>query len=102
MAKLYLTEHTASGRYAGSAIPVADTANWVENANSPLNIGGALTSAPFGPNTTLIRVHCDAICSVLITTAGTLATTSNARMAANQTEYWYVRPGQILSVIANT
>lgn len=101
MALLYLTEHTAAGRYGGGVIPVADTGNWVENASSPLSIGGAVASAPFGPNTTLIRVHVDAICSILITTAGSLATTSNARMAANQTEYWYVRPGQILSVISN-
>jgi hypothetical protein len=103
MSRVFLTEHTSAGRYGGGVIPVADTGQWLENANSPINVTGvAANSAPFGPNTSLIRIHTDTVCSVWVTTAGTSATTNNARMAANQTEYWYVHPGQILSVIANT
>lgn len=63
--------------------------------------GSSAQSAAFGPNTHLIRVHADSICSVLIGGNPTV-TTSSARMAANQTEYRGVSPGQLLAVIANT
>lgn len=102
MALLYLTEFIGTGRYGGASIQSADTGNWVENANSPIVIGNtANQSAPFGTHTTLIRVHADAVCSVVVSSNGTPATIANARWAANQTEYFYVRPGQILSVISN-
>ena len=103
MAKLYLTEYVDIGRAHGTAVPIADAGSWAENANSPIPIGGVSNpSVAFGANTTVVRVHCDVICSILITFAGLSATTGNARLAANQTEYFFVRPTQILSVIANT
>lgn len=102
MALLYVTEFVTAGRYGGGVVPSADAGSWVENGMSPITIAASpAQSAPFGPNTTLVRVHADSICSVLISVTGTHATTSNARWAASQTEYFYVRPGQILSVIAN-
>ena len=69
---------------------------------TPLSIGGApVQSLPFTAGTSYIRMHCDAICSIDIGENPT-ATTSKARMAANQTEYMGVNPGDSLSVIANT
>ena len=61
-------------------------------------------SPAFQPTTRMVRLHCDAVCSVLFGPAGTVATTSNQRMAANQTEYHGVPEGRafIVSVIANT
>jgi hypothetical protein len=103
MSLLYVTEFAEAGRYGGGVIPVARTGQWLENANSPITISGAsAASAKFGTYTNLVRLHTDTICSIYITTAGTAATTSNARMAANQTEYFAVIPGQIVTVIANT
>ena len=102
MAKLYLTEYVGAGRYYGGAIPVADTGGWKENAASPMTINTALNSSVFSTNTHLVRVHTDAICSIIIGATPLTASTSNARMAANQTEYYNVEPGQVLSVIANT
>lgn len=58
--------------------------------------------AAFGQFTKMIRVHTDAVCSILVSTAGTAASTSNKRLAANQTEYFGVNAGQKLAVIANT
>jgi hypothetical protein len=103
MSKLYVTEFAGAGRYYGGSVPVADTGTWIENANSPITISGSsAASAAFGKNTQLIRVHTDAICSILVTVAGSAATASNARMAANQTEYFAVIPGQTITVISNS
>jgi hypothetical protein len=57
-------------------------------------------SQPFNQSTTLIRVHADSICSVAIGTNPT-ATTTNKRLAANQTEYFGVAAGQQIAVIQN-
>jgi hypothetical protein len=65
-------------------------------------IGGPAQAVPFLPETQMVRLHCDLGCSILFGDNPT-ATTSNARMAANQTEYWsfQVHPGLTLSVVAN-
>ena len=94
MATLYITEYTDT--QGTRPVPREPPA-----AEQTVAIGAAAQSAPFGPNTHLIRVHADSICSVVIGGNPT-ATTSNGRMAANQTEYRGVSPGQILAVIANT
>jgi len=59
-------------------------------------------SAAFNAKTNFIRVHVDSIASFKISTAGTAATTSNARLAANQTEFFGVTPGDKISLITNT
>jgi hypothetical protein len=72
--------------------------------------GSSAASNPFDSRTTVIRVHTDAICSVVVSLATTLggatpailATATSGRMAANQTEYRGVSGGQIISVITNT
>ncbi len=63
--------------------------------------GSSAASAAFSSNTAYIRVHTDAICSIVIGLSPT-ATTSNMRIAANQTEYFGVTGGQQLAVITNT
>lgn len=69
-------------------------------AEQTVAIGGSSTaSSAFNAQTTLIRVHTDAICSISI---GAAATSSKMRLAAGQTEYFVVTPSQILNVITNT
>jgi hypothetical protein len=64
-------------------------------------ITASSTQGPvFGGYTALLRVHCDSICSIAIGSNPT-ATTTNKRLAANQTEYFGVSPLQQLAVIAN-
>jgi hypothetical protein len=65
---------------------------------------GSVASAAFQGGTTVIRVHTDAICSVVVSPVGQTisATATSGRMAANQTEYRGVKGGQIISVITNT
>lgn len=96
MAKLYLTEY---GNLPGSGAQVGQEPAIVEQAT--LAIGSETKSSAFSDNTRIIRVHVDAICSIAFGTSPT-ATTSSKRMAADQTEYFCVRPGDKLSVISNT
>ena len=99
MAILYVTEYgTISGLPA--------TANGQMPLEPPLadyvvSIPG--TSPAFQPTTRCVRLHCDAICSVLFGQAPS-ATTTNGRMAQNQTEFRGVPEGMNfkVSVVANT
>lgn len=97
MAKLYITEYSGG---LPLSMPVAAGRPVVDQ--TPVVIGaGSLPSAAFNADTKLIRVHTDAVCSILIGTNPT-ATVNTSRMAADQTEYFYVIPGDKIAVIANT
>jgi hypothetical protein len=104
MSTLYITEYIGVGvvgRFAGAAGLVA-MAEEPGTDQTPITISGtAAQSAAFASTTKFIRVHTDAICSILVGVNPT-ATTSNKRLAANQTEYFGVPAGMKLSVIANT
>lgn len=100
MAVLYITEYAAQA---------ADAAN--RNAPMPMEpvvttqtvaIGVEAKSAAFNALTHMIRVHTDAVCSILINDSTPVATTSHPRMAADTTEYFGVKAGMQLSVISNT
>ena len=70
-------------------------------AEYTVNISGSSTQGPlFGGYTALIRVHCDAVCSIAIGKNPT-ALTTNKRLAANQTEYFGVNQQDQIAVIAN-
>jgi hypothetical protein len=105
MSTCYIREYigvAAVGRFstASAAVPIAQEPG---TDQSVITISGThAESAAFAATTRLIRVHTDTICSIIISAAGTAATTGGARMAANQTEYFGVSPGMKLSVITNT
>lgn len=62
-------------------------------------IGGASAqSAAFKSNTRIVRINTDMACHVVFG-ANPVATTSMARMSADQTEYFGVVPGQKIAVI---
>lgn len=61
----------------------------------------SVASNAFSQTTYLVRLHTDSICSFVFGTAP-VATATNARMAASQTEYFAVVPGQKVAVITNT
>lgn len=98
MAKLYIREYSDVAQTVRGAAPVGKEPG---TDQAPLTINTEVKSAAFAATTVMIRVHVDAICSILIDSAPT-ATTSSARMAANQTEYFGVTAGHKLSVIVNT
>jgi hypothetical protein len=98
MATLYITEYIDidGTRQVPTEPPLAQ---------QTLAIGvTSVASNPFDRRTTVIRVHTDAICSVLVGAAGTtpVATATSGRMAASQTEYRGVQSGQVIAVITNS
>lgn len=109
MATLYITEFIEPGAAHGRSPSMGQQG---AVATQTVAIGGSSTaSAAFNANTNMVRLHNDngGPCSIIFSTpaqlkAGTTptATTSHPRMAANQTEYYGVIPGQIVAVISNT
>lgn len=101
MAVLYITEYAELG--IGPAGRVGQMPMEPPLAEQTLAIGAVVSSAAFNTKTRFVRLHCDAICSIEFGTTPT-ATTTTARMPANQTEYHAVPPGQAfkVSVILNT
>ena len=99
MATLYITEYTQAGGPSGLGMLLP---NDPPVAEQTVTIGSSSTqSAAFNAATTFIRVHTDAICSVLIG-ANPAAAATDARMAASTTEYRVVKPGHKIAVITNT
>jgi len=101
MGKLYVTEYSTQPIVRTGQMGGMGQEPCIVNASSPITFSTHAESAAFNANTKFIRVHTDSICSVKIGPAVT-ATANDARMAAGTTEYFGVRPGDIISVIANT
>lgn len=105
MATVYIEEFSnvaEAGNLVGPALTTAQAAKFPSITGQTVAIGGASTqSNAFSATTTLIRVSTDAICSILIGSNPT-AVTTRMRLAANQTEYFGVRPGDKIAVISNT
>ena len=104
MATLYVTEYSRTAsvntNFGGRDSP-AQAPQDPPNAEQIVNIAASPTlSGIFTPTTSLIRVHADSICSIAIGPSPT-ATTSQKRLAANQTEYFGTSPGNFISVVAN-
>jgi hypothetical protein len=93
MAKVYITEYANTG--GNAALEPAQAHQTITSSGT-----SGQTSA-FDATTNFIRVHTDGIVSIAIGSNPT-ATTSTTRLAANQTEYFCVRPGHKLAVITNT
>ena len=104
MATLYIEEFSNIGEatnLVGPALSPVNAAKFPSITGQTVAVAGvSAQSSAFSSSTTLIRVHTDVICSVLIGANPTAVTTRN-RMAANQTEYFGVRPGDSLAVIVN-
>lgn len=100
MATAYITEFNRAAPGGGCGLQIAEQP---PIASQTVAIGVETKSTAFNTATSFIRVHVDAICSILVGTAPTAATT-DARMAADQTEYFGVQPGggMKISIISNT
>lgn len=100
MAVLYITEYAHQAKDVNGQLIPAGTEPPL--ASQTVAIGVAAQSAAFNAKTKFVRLHCDAICSVKFGSNPT-ATTSDARMAANSTEFFGLgETGLKLSVISNT
>jgi len=100
MALLYISEYADSGFISG-AVAVGKEPS---TGNQTIVVGaGSLQSTAFKSNTRLVRIHNDSTspCAYRFGTNPT-AVVGDARMAANQTEYFQVMPGDKVAVIATT
>jgi hypothetical protein len=100
MTNLYVTEYEGFVNVNGNpllALPGAYVAKQVV-----ANAGATTQSAAFNARTKFVRLHTDSICSVNVGGANPVATVTDPRLAANQTEYVAVVPGEKLAVILNT
>lgn len=98
MAVLYVGEYTA----LATRVSEAPFVQAPPVAEQTVAIGaGSVQSSAFNAATRIIRVHTDAICSILIG-ANPTATATKGRMAAGSTEYFGVTPGDKIAVITNT
>lgn len=70
-------------------------------ADQKLTLSGSTASSAFNVNTKMVRIHTDEIISVKFGTAPTAAAT-DARMAANTTEFFGVQPNHKVAAITNT
>lgn len=98
MAMVNISEHT--GAVLGVWLEVPKIAQ-----NNVAITAGSLPSNPFNANTSIIRINTDAVCSIVFSPtpgATPVATLSDMRCPANYTEYFAVRPGDMVAVIANT
>lgn len=95
----YVTEYATAGHMAGSTVPVA-VGRPITNNNITIGAGSVQSNA-FNTNTRLIRVHNDATQPVFVKIGlnPTAVTATDGRMAANQTEYYQVNPGDKIAVI---
>lgn len=99
MATCYISEYYTVACVNGAALAQAP----MEPAVAEQNVGisaSSTQSAAFNKQTNMVRVHVDAVASVLFG-ANPTALTTIKRLAANQTEYFGVQAGQKIAVIAN-
>lgn len=107
MAILYIREYVGVGMVGnatgqGQAFVAAPAPVEPALADQTVAIGGSsASSVAFNAKTNLVRLHTDAICSIAFGASPTASATT-ARMAANQTEYFVVLPGQKVAVITNS
>lgn len=100
MASLYITEYKRLGRdslengnVAPEEVPVAE--------QKLTFTGTAAASNAFHKETSVIRIHTDAICS-LVFGSTPVADATNQRLIAGQTQFHAVKPGSDLKVSAIT
>jgi hypothetical protein len=99
---LYLSEF---GSLFGDASSGAPFPRCPSLADQVIPFGGiSAASLPFTPSTRVVRVHTDSICAVKVGGAQPVAVAKpgTARMAAGQTEYFAVTPGDKAAVITST
>ncbi len=93
---VYIREYAGIAHASGKHIQAAPEPGLTDQTVT--NAATAAASSAFGANTYLVRVHTDAAIGILFGENPT-ALTSSAKMAADTTEYFGVRPGDKLSVI---
>jgi hypothetical protein len=98
VATVYIAEFPEINVSQGNITPIVVGTPLVEQT---VAIGAEAKSAAFNAKTQIVRIHADAICSIMFGNNPT-ATTTKMRLVAGQTEYFRVNPTDKVSVISNT
>jgi hypothetical protein len=99
MAKVYITEYCTSPKENGILLQAPQEPALTTQT---VAIGGASAqSSAFNAKTKFVRIHADAVCSILFGENPT-ATANSPRLAAGVSEYFGVIPGQKIAVITNS
>jgi hypothetical protein len=105
MASLYVTEYAQISRQ-GVGVGAAQAPQEPPLAEQKLTIGAtAVLSSTFSTYTRLVRLHADAVCSVVFGGASVTATAANQRVAIGVSEYHGIPDKGVvtnLSVITNS
>lgn len=100
MATLYISEYTEAA--FGQVVRGLPVAAEPPVAEQTVTLSGtSAQSSAFNAKTRIIRVHTDAICSILVG-ANPTATTAKKRLPADWTEYFAVQSGDKIAGITNT
>ena len=96
---LFVTEYSLTG-WVQTPLITAPPLQSIQ-ADYEVAIGAGSTQSPaFQPGTGVIQINCDAACSIAYGANPTAITTAH-RMAANETRFYLVKPGNMIAVIAN-
>lgn len=99
MAVLYIAEFKSLGK-DGDGHRVS-APRWPALIQTAVSYAGGEQSHTLSSSANFARIHTDAICHINIGVSGTpAASTSTARLAADQTEFVAVPPGGVIRVIA--
>lgn len=99
MATLYISEHAELVVFQGGGGQALSEPPIVEQVVAIA--GASAQSSAFNAKCRFVRVHADAVCSILFGENPT-ALSTRKRMAANQTEVFRVAPGDKIAVISNS
>lgn len=91
MANLYVSEYSRAPLLSVGPIQLPDESS-LQAEYVVAYSGTAVASPAFGAATRFVRLHTDSICSVAFG-AAPVATATNKRLAANQTEYFGIAQG---------
>lgn len=99
---MYVTEYAQSGYTSQGNVPVGYEPGFDQ---PPVTISGtSAQSLAFKNNTTMVRIHVDSIASIVFGLNPTAVANTNKRLAANQTEYFFVpqTQGYKVAVVTST
>lgn len=97
MTKLFISEFSDYDREFGWALPVVMLPAIASQGITPT--AASLASTAFSNSTRLVRLTAGANCHIEVGTAP-VATTNSVRMSEGQTEYFSVKAGSKVAVIA--
>jgi len=104
MALLFIRSYSGMGQDLMGQVIQTGMEPALEDKTLLISGAAATTTAALNAAAKFVRVNTDSICSIKFGTTSTVAaTTTNARMAANSSEFFALdRPGLFVSVILNT